>query len=140
MDITIRITKAHIKHVQNMYDGITEATSGKDWAQVVDQARNADMKCRGDYPSAEVPMTLVEDLVFTDPKTKAETVVASVGETLGYTPSTTGFKFFHKLFTTASAKYGSDATVRVELSYDIKKNASAPNGYALVTWKLVEEA
>ena len=35
MDITIKITKAHIKHVQDMHDGITEAAAVEKIRRVV---------------------------------------------------------------------------------------------------------
>lgn len=118
------------------YDAMTEANSGKPWGSVVEQARNADAKCKGDYPSAEVPMTLLEDLI--DQKAKDKAIVAEAGMTIGYTPSTTGFKHLKKMFDEAKAKYGPDAIIEAELGFEIKFNPSAPNGYALVTFKLIE--
>lgn len=95
-------------------DGV-RATNGKPWGEVLQTAQSIDPGCRGEYPLAEIPMTLTETL-----KLKAGDPVEA-GKRVGYTTSITGYKGFLAWAKEARANFGPDATVSVQLGWTPQK-------------------
>jgi len=73
------------------FDRITDSRTKRSWAEAVAEAQRMDARCTGDYPSADMPLTLrVADLL---PKKGGEPL-CKVGEALGLTLSITNFSAF----------------------------------------------
>lgn len=75
------------------FDRMVESRTKRPWATVMQEAMTADAKCRGDYPSAEIPFTLLQDLIATKGDKKDQALIKR-GQTLGLTLSITNFKDF----------------------------------------------
>lgn len=75
------------------FDRIVESRSKKPWAQCVAEAQAADARCRGDYPSADIPFTILKD-VKAEKGDNAGKNLVSEGQTVGLTLSITNFKDF----------------------------------------------
>jgi len=75
-------------------DRMVESRSKKPWASCVAEAQAADDRCRGDYPSADVAMTLLtKDIIADKGENKGEALIKR-GQTVGLTLSVTNFKEF----------------------------------------------
>lgn len=74
-------------------DRQVESRSKKPWAQCVAEAQQADSRCRGDYPSCDIPFTVVNDIVAEKGDEKGKNLL-DAGQTLGLTLSITNFKDF----------------------------------------------
>lgn len=72
------------------FDRLTESKTKRPWADMVAEAQRLDIKCSGDYPSADIPLTVLIDLA---PKKGGELLCAA-GEALGLTLSITNFTGF----------------------------------------------
>lgn len=95
---------------EKTYDRVI-AASGKPWAQAIVDAQKVDPKARP-YRSADIAMTLVDDVTLTKETVEADTV-------LGHSLSTTGFKAFASLVKQLQ-KAGIDpttATIKVTVGY-----------------------
>lgn len=71
-------------------DRLTESRTKRSWADTVAEAQRLDARCTGDYASADIPVTLMEDAIAKDKKT----VLFSAGDSLGLTLSITNFAGF----------------------------------------------
>lgn len=104
------------------YNGVTEARSGRSWADVCQQAQQIDPKCNGQYDLIEIPLTLTEDL-------KVGSKVYKAGDVLGITPSITGFKPCLAFLKEVRPMYGSTGTVPVIASVEKRtKDGNRPWG------------
>lgn len=75
------------------FDRIVESRSKKPWAACVAEAQAADSRCRGDYPSADIPFTILKDIKAEKGDNAGKNLV-SAGQTVGLTLSITNFKDF----------------------------------------------
>jgi hypothetical protein len=105
------------------YDGVREVKSGRPWAEIVAEAQRIDPKCRGSYDLAEIPMTLVADLVKKD-----KTVAAEAGKRLGLTTSVTNFPVFMTWVAEALPSFGEHSEIPVVLSGTTKKGPTGDYG------------
>jgi hypothetical protein len=74
-------------------DRQVESRSKKPWGQCVAEAQQADSRCRGDYPSCDIPFTMVTDIIAEKGDEKGKALIEA-GQTLGLTLSITNFKDF----------------------------------------------
>lgn len=126
---SVRYTAGGKTTYHKTYDGV-RAVNGKPWAEVVQTAQQMDPNCKGDYPMAEIPMTLTESL-----KLKSGDVVEA-GKRIGYTTSITGYKTFIAWAKEARAAYGEDAAVKVQLGWTPQKKNG--NEWGEVTFTTVQ--
>ncbi|MDE2105554.1 MAG: hypothetical protein KGL39_50475 [Patescibacteria group bacterium] len=98
------------------YNGVTEAQTGRPWADVVAQAQAVDPKCRGAYDAAEIPVILEADL-------RAGDKVYKAGSRVGITTSVTAFKPFMAWYREAKAEFGSDVNIPMRVFVEQKSKA-----------------
>lgn len=113
------------------YDEVS-CTTGGTWPAAVARAQAADPKARP-YKSADIPMTLLNDIVVADGKSTK--VLVEAGKILGHSLSTTNrghFQIFLKELADAGLL---TSPVVVTLGYEHKKKGT--NEWGLVTFKLV---
>jgi hypothetical protein len=104
--------------------------SGKSWAQVLQTATQVDgAKFRGDYRSADVPFTLLQDV-----KDIKGVVVATKGQRIGKSLSTTEWKEW-ELFVKTLQRLGHDVdTVLADLEVCFKARSNAQNKWGVLTF------
>jgi hypothetical protein len=118
------------KVYKKSYDGLTTVGGGS-WAESVAQAARISGNANPVYLTADIPMTLLEDV-----KGKKGDVLAEAGQTLGHGLSTTNMKFFRD-FVRRLAKDGLDkAEVTVRLGY-LEQTNTNKNVWGVVTFELV---
>lgn len=110
------------------YDGVT-AASGGSWAAAMHQAQLAEPGAR-DYPSADIPMTLLQDVVVKGQK------VASVDERIGYTLSTTNWKNWKRFWDLCAGKGLTGGTVKARISSE--QRTGGGNTWGVMLFELVE--
>lgn len=112
------------------YDGVT-CVQGGTWQQAVMKAQQVDPNARP-YKSADIPMTVVEDIVAID-----KTVVAEKGTTLGHSLSTTNRGEFQDLLSqVGKAGISMHDTVRVKLKAKPRTNAKG-HRWGIITFELL---
>ena len=109
------------------YDGVTCADGGS-WAAALQRAQSINPSARH-YPSADVPMKLLHDIVVT--KGKTEVKLLEAGITLGNSMSTTNFPLWKK-FALEAQKGGHDI-LRTQLGVQRMKN-KAGNDWGIITF------
>lgn len=109
-------------------DGGLTATTGLPWQEILAMANRVQPGAR-DYSSADVPMQPVKDIVVKG------NLLLEAGKTLGYSLSTTGFKFFASMYKGAKALGLQKSKVRVEIFFE--PQSSGPNHWGVVTFKLL---
>lgn len=114
------------------YNGVTEARSGRPWAQVCAEAQAADPKCQGSYDAAEVPLTLIADV-------KAGEKTFKAGSRIGFTTPITGYKPLMTWLREAKAEFGPGATVPVTF-YVEGKSKPGVRGWGLPLLKVRRSA
>lgn len=85
----VRYGSSPTKYLKS-FDRLVTAQNNKDWSTSVSEAMAADSKCRGDYPTCDIPFTLEADITAL----KGGKVLLKKGQTLGLTFSITNFKDF----------------------------------------------
>lgn len=88
----IRYGSSPTKYLKS-FDRLVESRSKKPWSACITEAQAADPKCRGDYPTADIPFTMRETLTATKGEKKGQNLIEA-GQTLGLTLSITNFKDF----------------------------------------------
>lgn len=138
-----------IKYGQNpvtykkTYDGVM-TTDGIAWAKACEDARRVDPKA-APYKSADLPMTVLKDLVVTLGAGKTETVAAA-GDILGHSLSTTNRANFAALVADMKAKGLSadhqngigGSRVIVKLTHEPKEKGT--NKWGLLKFELIGDA
>lgn len=109
------------------YDRVLEARGGS-WDAAIERAQKADPKARP-YNSADVPMTLLEDVMA-----KKE-VLAAAGTTAGYSISTTGWSNFKKFWSDCAKAGLAGSVVKVELEAEPQSRNN--NTWGVIKWKLL---
>ena len=71
------------------FDRMVESRTKRSWADTINEAMKLDTKCKGDYPSADIPLKVLADV-----KNKKGDVLIAAGELLGLSLSITNFKDF----------------------------------------------
>lgn len=117
------------------YDGAT-TVEGLNFQREVARLTAINEKCSGVYKSAEIPMTLIDDLA--DPKAKS-TLVIDAGTRIGLTPSVTGFKPFQSFLKKVRAADPSllNGEVTVKLTH-LKRVNSKNNEWGVIEFALVD--
>lgn len=115
------------------YDGIREVTSGKSWAQALEDARRIDQKA-DIYNAVDFVVELSHEIKKQGPAQNAA-AVPPVGARLGHTTSRTGYDTIMKLVKSVYDLYGEDAVVPVRL-YPISKTKGS-NSWGIVGMELV---
>ncbi len=113
------------------YDGATCATGGS-WQGAIERAQRVDPKAR-DYPSADIPMTVVKAVM--DVSGKKE--LAAAGSTLGHTLATTNWAHW-KSFMEGCRAAGVSGVVRVQLG--VERKSKNGNNWGLITFTRVAAA
>ena len=113
------------------YDRVFEARGGS-WADAVAKAQRAAPGAR-EYPSADVPMTLLEDL-----KTVGGETAQPSGTSIGYSIATTGWGNWKKFYQECIRLGLVGHTVRVELGFE--KREGNGNKWGIINYKLVPAA
>lgn len=111
------------------YDGVICADGRTLWQDALAEAARYNQK---PYPSADVPMTLEEDVVA-----KGKTI-AKAGERLGYSLSTTNREAYSKFQKQVNAEELRESVVEVNLGYQAKENKNKQT-WGIVTFDLVGE-
>lgn len=88
----LRFGENPVKYLRSI-DRMVESRSKKPWSQCVAEAQQVDSRCRGDYPSADVPFTLISEDIIAE-KGERGAVLVKQGQTVGLTLSVTNFKEF----------------------------------------------
>ena len=116
------------------YDRVSDVAGGS-WAESVSRAQRADPKAR-EYRSADVPMTLLNDVLDTK-----GVVLLEAGTTLGYSIPTTGWSEFEKFIKAATlggfGTAGNGQTLPVKLGSVPRKN-TAGNNWGVVSFTLLQ--
>lgn len=111
------------------YDGIS-TPNGQNFARAVDDLSRR-TKCTGVYQTAEIPVTLVNDV--TDSK-KSKTITA--GTRVGITPSVTGFSAFRSFYADLLAAGRTDEVVKVKVKHAPRRNKNN-NRWGVAEFELV---
>lgn len=111
------------------YDGVT-CVQGGTWQDALERAQSVDPRA-SDYRSADIPMKLLEDVG------EGKAKIASNGETLGYSVSTTGFAKWEDFWNKLAEQGLEESVVKVKLSWEERKN-SAGNVWGVVTYAYVD--
>jgi hypothetical protein len=118
------------------FDGI-QTPSGQSFNQEMNRlGSRAGAKNRGPYPTAEIPLVLVDDIK--DPKSA---LVVEADALVCLTPSVTGYKEFQKFFkslvkATGSAEAAASAEVKVKVT--CKERSNTANTWGVATFELLE--
>ncbi|AKU43597.1 hypothetical protein CPT_Seuss71 [Caulobacter phage Seuss] len=75
------------------FDRLVESRTKKSWQAAISEAMASDPKCRGDYPTVDIPFTMRETLTAEKGEKKGQALIEA-GQTLGWTASVTNFKDF----------------------------------------------
>lgn len=105
------------------YDGVT-CDKGGSWHDALAKARTIDPKAR-DYRSIDLPMVLVEGVAGTD-----------AGTVLGYSTSTTNWRFWEQFYKDVSQAGLLGQVVRVKVGFKAMTNANK-NNWGVMTWELI---
>lgn len=111
------------------YDGVT-TPQGQNFQQAVAHLE-ATTKCSGIYPTAEIPVTLVEDV-----KDTAGTTVKK-GTTVGITPSVTGFAEFQAFVGELTERGLQDSVLKVKVTHKLRTNKNN-NRWGVPVFELLE--
>jgi len=111
------------------YDGLVEARTGQSFAQAVAH-QQATSKSTGIYPTAEIPVELLEPV--TDGK---ETVEAGVS--VGITPSLTAFTEFQKFVKSMTKQGLQDSVLKVKVKHRMRSNTNN-NKWGVADFELIE--
>jgi hypothetical protein len=123
----IRATRAGNTTFLKSYDGIT-SSQGQSFAQAEANLRGVSDKVDGPYPTAEIPVTLLEDVPG-----------GKTGDRIGITPSITGVKFFTKFYNELRQKGLETATVDATIVHTPQTNKNG-NEWGVVAFELIGEA
>jgi hypothetical protein len=117
------------------YDGQT-TPEGKNFNAEFDRLSRLNVKNDGPFQTAEIPMTLVDDV--TDPK-KSSSVVIDAGTRVGLTPSKTGFRAFQAFGKQLRRNNPAalNGVLKVKLVHE-KKTNTAGNEWGVINFELVE--
>lgn len=115
------------------YDGIREVTSGKSWAQALEDARRIDQKA-DIYNAVDFVIDLTHEIKKQGPAQNAA-AIPPVGSRLGHTTSRTGYDTIMKLVKSVYDSLGEDAVVQVRL-FPIAKTKGS-NSWGIVGMELV---
>lgn len=113
------------------FDGVMCADGQTLWTDAIEEGARFGSR---PYPSADIPMTLAEDVV--DRKGK---VIMTAGQRLGYSLSTTNRDAFTKFLRTVTEQDLREAVVVVNLGYEVKTN-KAKQTWGIVTFDCEGEA
>jgi hypothetical protein len=116
------------------YDRVTEAKGGS-WEQALAKAVSIAPGTR-EYRSADVPMTLLQDVIYVDPKTKKEEVVVEAGKTIGNSTSTTNWGNWQAFWRSCVAAGLGSSTVVAEISSEAKTNTNG-NNWGVIVFTLI---
>lgn len=112
------------------YDGVV-TPQGQNFQQAVAHLQ-ATTKCTGIYPTAEIPVELLEDV-----KDSGGTTVAA-GVKVGITPSLTGWKEFQSFVKVLQKQGLEDATLKVKVVHKMRTNTNN-NKWGVATFELIEK-
>ena len=112
------------------YDGVKSLRTGQAWANVVQQAQAIDSKCTGQYDAAEVPITLLKDVLFDKSKP-----AKAAGSTIGYATSITGYAPFMAWLRETTAEHGKNSVVKVLVSSETTTKGN--NTWGRLTFKVI---
>jgi len=112
------------------YDGVM-TPQGQNFQQATAQLQSSHEKVDGPYQTAEIPVTLLNDV--TDGK-----VTVEAGTTVGITPSITGVKFFTKFVKKLRSEGLEDATVKVKIIHTPQSNAKG-NEWGVCAFELISD-
>lgn len=115
------------------YDGIREVSSGKSWAQALEDARRIDPKA-DIYNAVDFVVELSLPIKKQGPAQNAA-ALPPVGSRLGHTTSRTGYDTVMKVVKSTYELYGEDAVVPVRL-FPIAKTKGS-NSWGIVGMELV---
>lgn len=128
--LSVRFGKTPVQY-RKTYDGVTTFGSGKAWEVTLREATQLDPTCKGAYSSAEIPMTLLNDVVL--PKSTSDTKKLEAGTRVGHAPSVTGFKNWKKFWDSCVEKGLKGQSVKVRISYEVKRGGGNEWGVATYT-------
>ena len=112
------------------YDGVS-TPQGQNFAQAVAHLE-ATTKCTGIYSTAEIPVTLLENVVSPDKAT------VKAGTTVGITPSLTGFGEFQQFFKDMQERGLDQALLKVRVVHKLRTNRNN-NKWGVAIFELIEE-
>jgi len=112
------------------YDGVT-TPQGQNFQQAVAHLE-ATTKCTGVYSTAEIPVTLLEDVTSTDK------VVIPAGTTVGITPSLTGFGEFQRFFSEMQERGLEQNKLKVKVVHKMRTNKNN-NKWGVATFEFLED-
>lgn len=118
------------------YDGVTNSKGGS-WADTIVKHQKVDTRARP-YRSADIPFTVLEDILGTSKTSKGQTL-ATVGQTLGVSLSTTNWKNWASFYSALRAQSPDVSSQKaiIKLGFEDKTN-NAKNEWAILTFELVE--
>lgn len=112
------------------YDGVV-TPNGQNFQQALAHLE-ATTKCSGVYQSAEIPVTLLEDVK------SADGVTIPADTRVGITPSVTGFKEFQSFVRTLTKQGLQDAVVKVKVKHLMRSNRNN-NKWGVAQFELIEK-
>lgn len=112
------------------YDGVT-TPQGQNFQQAVAHME-ATTKCSGVYQTAEIPVTLLEDVTFPDK------VVITAETRVGITPSVTGFKEFQSFVRGLTKEGLNDAVLKIKVTHLLRTNRNN-NKWGVAQFELIEK-
>lgn len=112
------------------YDGVT-TPNGQNFQQALAHLE-ATTKCSGIYQSAEIPVTLLEDI------RTADGVTVPAETRIGITPSVTGFKEFQSFVRTLTKQGNQNAVVKVKVKHLMRTNRNN-NKWGVAQFELIEK-
>lgn len=118
------------------YDRVSEARGGS-WDAAVAKAQSASPTAR-EYRSVDVPMRLLQDVMATDPKSKAKTAVAKEGSLVGHSTSTTNWGLWDAFYRECVQAGLQGQVVQVELSHEGRSN-KAGNNWGVIRFGLIRQ-
>lgn len=113
------------------YDGVT-TPNGENFQQAAAHLE-ATTKCSGIYQTAEIPVTLLEDVSDT-----GASATIPEGTRVGITPSLTGFKEFQSFVRTLTKQGMVDAVVKVRVKHLMRTNRNN-NKWGVPVFELIEK-
>lgn len=119
------------------FDRVTEVRGGS-WEMALAKA-NSIVPGTREYRTADVPMTLMQDVVYTDPKSKVSTVVLEKGKVAGNSTSTTNWGNWESFWKDCARQGLTEQTVLVDISAEEKTN-KAGNTWGVISFALVAAA
>lgn len=112
------------------YDGVSTNT-GQNFQQAVAHLE-ATTKCTGIYSTAEIPVTLLEDVKSSDD------VTIKAGTTIGITPSVTGFGEFQRFFAEMQERGLEHGKLKVRVVHKMRTNTKN-NKWGVATFEFLED-